>query len=509
MTSFVTASNHPSADVSAPSAPQLFHRVIPIAGMETAVVWVRDDLRVEDNATLADAVATADGVFPVYVADPRREGTTRYGTQKLGEFRAKFRRESLTDLRGSLRDRGSDLFIRRGRVETVIPELVDRVGAKAVYAQTKPATEEHRREAAVRGELSDDVAFERRWTHTLYHVRDLSTPPDRMNDTFTPWRKDVEDSVRVRETIPEPETVPTPDIGLEPGTIPMLAGASGEDPPTDSRAVLGFEGGESAGKRRLNEYLWDGDHLRNYKQTRNGMLGANYSSKFSPWLAMGCLSPRTVYQEVSRYENERVANEDTYWLIFELLWRDFFQFQFRKHGADFFSATGIRDVKKDWRRDREAFGRWADGETGVPFVDANMRELNRTGYMSNRGRQNVASFLADALRLDWRWGAAYFEERLIDYDVASNWGNWAYQAGVGNDSRDNYFNVLSQAEYYDSNADYVTTWLPELDGLPAEYAHRPWRLSDRQQTDYGVELGVDYPRPMLNIEARYGELSDR
>ena len=224
---------------------------------------------------------------------------------------------------------------------------------------------------------------------------------------------------------------------------------------------------------------------------------------------MGCLSPRTVYQEVSRYENERVANEDTYWLIFELLWRDFFQFQFRKHGADFFSATGIRDVKKDWRRDREAFGRWADGETGVPFVDANMRELNRTGYMSNRGRQNVASFLADALRLDWRWGAAYFEERLIDYDVASNWGNWAYQAGVGNDSRDNYFNVLSQAEYYDSNADYVTTWLPELDGLPAEYAHRPWRLSDRQQTDYGVELGVDYPRPMLNIEARYGELSDR
>jgi deoxyribodipyrimidine photo-lyase len=126
--------------------------------------------------------------------------------------------------------------------------------------------------------------------------------------------------------------------------------------------------------------------------------------------------------------------------------------------------------------------------------------------MSNRGRQNVASFLADALGIDWRMGAAYFESRLVDYDVASNWGNWAYQAGVGNDSRDNYFNVLGQAEYYDDDAAYVTHWLPELAGLPSEYAHRPWRLSAEQQASHGVHLGVDYPEPMLDIEARYREL---
>ena len=192
-----------------------------------------------------------------------------------------------------------------------------------------------------------------------------------------------------------------------------------------------------------------------------------------------------------------------------MLWRDFFQFQFLKHGAEFFTPTGIRGVEKQWSHDHKAFRRWADGRTGVPFVDANMRELNRTGYMSNRGRQNVASFLADALGVDWRWGAAYFEERLVDYDVASNWGNWAYQAGVGNDSRDNYFNVLSQAEYYDSNAEYVTTWLPELAELPAEYAHRPWRLDDQTAAAYNVDLGVDYPRPMIDIEARYRELQSR
>ena len=204
-----------------------------------------------------------------------------------------------------------------------------------------------------------------------------------------------------------------------------------------------------------------------------------------------------------------MANDSTYWLVFELLWRDFFQFQFAKHGAAFFGPQGIRGdaAGKDWDHDHEAFERWAAGETGVPFVDANMRELNATGFMSNRGRQNVASFLADALNVDWRWGAAYFESRLVDYDVCSNWGNWAYQAGVGNDSRDGHFDVLSQAERYDPNAEYVRRWLPELEGLPADYAHRPWTLSEGLETTYCVEVGVDYPRPMLDVEARYRELS--
>jgi deoxyribodipyrimidine photo-lyase len=135
-----------------------------------------------------------------------------------------------------------------------------------------------------------------------------------------------------------------------------------------------------------------------------------------------------------------------------------------------------------------------------------MRELNETGYMSNRGRQNVASFLVDALEIDWRWGGAYFEQQLVDYDVASNWGNWAYQSGVGNDSRDNHFNVLSQAERYDGNAEYVRTWLPELADLPPEYAHRPWRMTESDQAAHGVELGIDYPRPMIDFEERYTEL---
>jgi len=474
-----------------------------------SVVWFRDDLRVDDNPTLADAVAGSEAVLPLYVSDPRQRRESRYGPRKCGPHRARFRRESVLDLRTSLRERGGDLYVREGPVEEVVPAVVEAVDADAVFTQTKPATEERAAENAVRSALPDEVTVERRWTHTLYHVDDLPTPPHSIDDTFTPWRKAVERGADVRAPNPAPEAIPPPESDIEPGPVPTLAELGFPEPEDDDRAVLRFEGGESAGKRRVEAYVWEDDHLREYKQTRNGLLGPDYSSKLSPWLAAGCLSPRWIHREVERYERERVANEDTYWLVFELCWRDFFQFQFRKHASAFFRPGGIRDHDRQWRRDRAAFERWAAAETGVPFVDANVRELNRTGYMSNRGRQNVASFLADALELDWRWGAAYFEERLVDYDVASNWGNWAYQAGVGNDSRERHFNVLSQAERYDPDAAYVTTWLPELAGLPSEYAHRPWRMSEAEQADYGVELGTDYPRPMLDVEARYSELRNR
>ncbi|MXR51557.1 DASH family cryptochrome [Halovenus sp. WSH3] len=485
--------------------------------MDTAVVWFRDDLRVTDNPVLADAVDRAETVVPVYVTDPRRRGDSEYGPAKRGRHRARFRRESLQDLRASLRDSGGELLLRDGTVETVVPELAAASDANAVFAQTKPATEEIEREHAVRDGLPAGVDFERRWTHTLYHINDLPTPYDSIDDTFTPWRKEVEQSTEVRDPVPAPAEITVPD-DIEAGEIPTVDALAGDDRTggddsrddgPDDRAVLPFEGGETAGKGRLEAYFWEGDHLREYKQTRNGMLGADYSSKFSAYLAAGCLSPRWIHREVRRYEDERVSNEDTYWLLFELAWRDFFQFQFVKHGGDFFTADGIRGVDKEWQHDREAFQRWAAGETGLPFVDANMRELNRTGYMSNRGRQNVASFLVDALEIDWRWGAAYFEQQLVDYDVASNWGNWAYQAGVGNDSRDNHFNVLSQADRYDGNAEYVRTWLPELADLPPEYAHRPWQLDDAERAEYGVELGIDYPRPMIDFEQRYAELGRR
>jgi deoxyribodipyrimidine photo-lyase len=234
-----------------------------------------------------------------------------------------------------------------------------------------------------------------------------------------------------------------------------------KDTKVDSRAVLDFKGGQTEALNRLQHYFFETKSLSQYKETRNGLVGANYSSKFSAWLALGCISPRYIYQQVKEYEQQHGANESTYWLIFELLWRDYFRFMMKKHRQKFFLQNGIKHnasaVVNTNEKDLKA---WIDGKTGVDFVDANMLELKLTGFMSNRGRQNVASFLCNDLKLDWRLGAAYFEQQLIDYDTSSNWGNWAYLAGVGNDPRgQRYFNIAKQADDYDKDGSYRKLWL--------------------------------------------------
>jgi deoxyribodipyrimidine photo-lyase len=381
----------------------------------------------------------------------------------------------------------------------VLGDLSRQIDADAVYAQRLPATEERGTVRTVRSELEDrDVEFDQYWTHTLHHIDDLHCSVSEIADTFTPFKDAIEDHDEPRDPLPTPEVPPPPASIDEPGSVPIFDDLGVEAPPEDDRAVHPFEGGEAHGLDRLETYLWERDCLREYRETRNGLLGADYSSKFSPWLAAGCLSPRRVAAEVKAYERERVANDSTYWLLFELRWRDFFQFQFCKHEGRHFTRPGIRNrTNLDWSTDEDQLDRWRRGETGIPFVDANMRELVQTGYMSNRGRQNVASFLAADLGIDWRRGAAHFETHLVDYDPCSNYGNWAYVSGVGNDSRDHAFDVLSQARRYDEDAAYVHTWCPELAALPPKYAHEPWRLTVDEQAQYEFEPGVDYPEPIV------------
>jgi len=468
---------------------------------DTALLWLRRDLRLHDNPALV-AAADADRLLPVYVFDTSRYGVADFGGddtftyEKTGGRRTAFRTEAVTDLRDRLRSRGSDLVVRVGDPASVIDSLAAAVGAETVHVHTRPTPEEAAVERRVATEL-DDAELVRHWGHTLYHPDDLPTDVSGIDDTYTPFREAVESEATVRDPAPVPSLPPRPDVG--PGETPTPTDLGVDADPIDDRSVLDFEGGETAALDRLDEYLWETDSLREYKQTRNGLLGRDYSSKFSPWLNEGCLSPRRVSAAVDDYEARRVENDSTYWLRFELLWRDFFQFQFAKHGGTFFTPGGIRRREIAWRDDAEALARWKRGETGIPFVDANMRELASTGFLSNRGRQNVASFLANDLRIDWRQGAAHFETRLVDYDPASNYGNWAYVAGVGNDSRDRSFDVLWQAHRYDPDAEYVTRWLPELDGLDSEAAHEPWTLAESDRA------ALAYPDPMVDPETLRGE----
>ncbi len=429
------------------------------------LVWLRNDLRLDDHAPLRAAVASGAPVLPVYCVDPRQFATLPNGAPKTGAHRARFIIESLHSHRAAIRALGGELVVRHGRPEELLPALAHETGATVVHYHEEVAREELDVEDAVEAALAErGVKLIGHWGHTLLHPDDLPFELDALPEMFTQFRTRVEREVQVRPPAPAPARLHSPAIDA--GEIPSLAELGIVTPPVDARALFLPSGGEPAAMARMDEWMWQGDHLRRYKATRDGMLSVNDASRLSPWLAIGALSPRRVWAEVQRYEQTRVRNQDTYWLIFELLWRDYFRFVLARWGDAVFSAGGIQRLPIPWRtlddsRARADFVRWTSGATGFPLVDAAMQELAATGFTSNRARQNVASFLTKNLGIDWRAGAEWFESFLVDYDVASNWGNWCYAAGVGNDARGfRFFNIASQAERYDPEGAFVRHWRP-------------------------------------------------
>ncbi len=466
-----------------------------------AIIWFRQDLRLHDNEAIANALRMAEEIIPVFVFDERVfAGQTRFGFPKTGRFRARFLLESVADLRRNLRAIGSDLIIRTGKPENCISEIAQQIKASWVLCNRERTQEEVLVQDALEQKLWS-VGVELLYTRgkMLYHTQDLPVSVQHTPDIFTQFRKDNEHITPVRQPIPSPTVLPDIPADLEPGSIPELQDFGHAEFELDPRIALPFKGGETEALRRLHYYLWETDGIATYKEMRNGLIGSDYSSKFSPWLAAGCLSPKLVYHEIKRYERERVNNESTYWLFFELLWRDYFRLMGKKYENRIFLKGGPQ--KKNMRHlknNQQQFTLWAEGRTGVPFIDANMRELNATGWMSNRGRQNAASFLTKDLKVNWQMGAEYFESLLLDYDPCSNWGNWNYVAGVGSDPReDRYFNILTQARTYDPKGDYVRLWCPELKEVPMDKIHRPDLLSASEKQAYHAGC---YPKPIVRME---------
>lgn len=428
--------------------------------MKRSIVWFKTDLRLHDNETLVQAIAQSDEVIPVYCLDDDHFNITEFGFRKTGKFRARFLLEALQDLDANLRPLGSGLIVVHGKPEVELYQLVKLYGVHKVFAKREVSYEEKQTEERVEKELWKlQCSFETFSTSTLYHAQDLPFSIKDIPDIFTAFRRQVEHESSVRPMVEKPGKLLSPTI--PPLRLPKLKALGLVAPVHDNRSVLAFKGGESEGYKRLNAYFFETQLIANYKNTRNGMIGADYSTKFSPWLALGCLSPREIFYELKKYESKFSANDSTYWLVFELLWRDYFRFMMKKHRNKYFSISGIKAADLNpLQQDAKVLQTWINGKTGNDFVDANMLELKLTGFMSNRGRQNVASYLCNDLKLDWRYGAAYFEQQLIDYDVCSNWGNWAYLAGVGNDPRGNrYFDMLKQAKLYDPKSTYRQLWL--------------------------------------------------
>lgn len=428
--------------------------------IKTTLVWFKTDLRLEDNETLIKAIALSDQIIPVYCFDDSHYETTKYGFKKTGNFRAQFLLESLQDLDANLRALGSGLLIVKGKPEIEIAKIAQEFKAQKVFAKREVAFEEKQTEKLVQAELFKlRCELETFSTSTLYHAEDLPFSIKDIPDVFTNFRKKTEKDAVIRKPFEKPNQINSPEIAVL--QLPTLDDLGLVFSSIDSRAAIQFKGGESEAINRLNHYFYETKCLSNYKETRNGMVGADYSSKFSAWLAMGCISPRYIYKEIKKYEKQFGANDSTYWLVFELLWRDFFRFMFKKHQTKFFLFAGIKTDKINSKSlNEKLLLQWINGATQSDFINANMLELKLTGFMSNRGRQNVASYFCNELNMDWRFGAAYFEEQLIDYDECSNWGNWAYLAGVGNDPRGHrWFNIEKQASDYDKNKAFRDLWL--------------------------------------------------
>jgi len=428
--------------------------------MVRSIVWFKTDLRLHDNETLIKAITQSDEIIPVYCFDDADFGVNEFGFQKTGNFRTKFLFESLVDLDKQLRQLGSGLLVVKGNPETELINIAKYYQANKLFAKKEVAFNEKQTEKRVEKELwKVKCVLETFSTSTLYHAQDLPFSIKDIPDVFTNFRKKIEKESHIRTVFHSPLSIKSPTI--PPIKLPTLEELGLTEPVVDNKSVLLFKGGESEAYKRLKHYFFETKAVSNYKHTRNELVGADYSSKFSVWLALGCLSARGIYHELKQYEAQCGANESTYWLVFELIWRDYFRFMMKKHGHQFFLPSGIKPADTMVQQhNEELLQKWVHGETGNDFIDANMIELKQTGFMSNRGRQNVASYFCHDLKLDWRYGAAYFQQQLIDYDVSSNWGNWAYLAGVGNDPRgQRYFNIEKQANDYDSKQQFRKLWL--------------------------------------------------
>ncbi|KAI9655517.1 MAG: hypothetical protein M1821_005310 [Bathelium mastoideum] len=551
-----------------------------------------------------------------FLADPSKESPYPEARSYVGGFwrcgphRAKFLAESVWDLKKQLEDLGNGLVIRVGRLRDVLEDVLKSFKdtsseqtnrphseVAGIWMTAEESTEEKREEKDVR-QVAEELEIEfKLWQDEKYLVDDRDLPfknPEDLSDVFTSFRKTVEplrDAPRkclarpTQGTLPPlPTSIPRQsDPFAIPDTLDSLVDALQKPlvdigfglshPPewpqnTGVQSAVPFSGGESHGQHRVRHLLRSGA-MTKYKDTRNGLLGTDFSTKLSAWLALGSITARWVHWQMHDFEEGKTPdplpfknmqfdsvpndvskapgfgkgqNKGTEGVRFELLWRDYMRLCARKFGAKLFSIRGFRgdDQYKavEWNSSKSnpssakppaspngnvthqanmlpeshPLTRFLEGRTGTGLIDAASRELFLTGYTSNRARQNHASFLSKHLRLDWRLGAEWYECMLIDYDVGSNWGNWCYVAGVGNDPRGEArkFNPVKQGMDYDSKGEYVKGWVGELSGVyGGKELHggeelmgvlQAWRLPVEERKKLGLE-GVNWvEKPLVKID---------
>ncbi|WP_268798490.1 DASH family cryptochrome [Pseudomonas huanghezhanensis] len=421
--------------------------------MSTLIYWFRQDLRLADNPAFTLACEQAHTLLPVYCTPT--QASTAWGFQRVGCHREYFEKTAVRALADQLSARGSALMQIEGDPIEQLLVLAQRFGAEKIICERIAAPEEDAQVEALR---SAGLTVEDHWQSSVFSLEALPMSVDQLPDVFSSFRRLIEKAhTQARPIVPVPTTIPAPPQGLVAAPISPLV-----LPDLDPRSAFpyqtpAFSGGENAAQAHLHQYF-ERRLANSYKATRNNLSAVDDSTKFSAWLAQGALSAPQIDQALKRFEAAQGANDSTYWIFFELLWRDYFRFLHLKYGRLLYRPSGL--IGSDLpHHNAQGFERWCRGETGEALVDAGMRELAATGYLSNRMRQIVASYLIHDLKCDWRAGAAWFEAQLVDYDVYSNQGNWLYIAGFGTDPRGGRrFNTVKQASDHDADGVYRRLW---------------------------------------------------
>ncbi len=433
--------------------------------MQRSLYWFTKDLRINDNIAL-NIASQSDTLLCVFVVDKRWFSPSNFQSVPLGIKRWQFLQACLVDLAQSLENLGQKLHILYGDTSICLQKLCHAYDITDIVYTDLPGSYEQ----DIVNELKQttaDITHHSIEQFTLFNQKLLPFEQAIFPISYSKFRKLVEhikapSPCELASKVPKQPTVKLSEqisktitkAKIKPNWLPLV------NTMNDFLLTTPFKGGETAALNRLNNYFKSALPA-SYKEVRNSLSGWENSSKLSPWLGYGCMSARQVYESIRHFEVTTVKNESTQWLYVELLWREYFQWLHFAIGDKTYQFKGLNDSPPLTSFYPERFAKWCLGNTPYPLVNACMRELKQTGYLSNRGRQIVASCLVNELAIDWRYGAAWFEEQLIDYDAAVNWGNWQYIAGVGVDPRGGrHFNLAKQAQLFDADNSYQQAWSP-------------------------------------------------
>ncbi|MDP1631599.1 MAG: deoxyribodipyrimidine photo-lyase [Caulobacter sp.] len=456
-----------------------------------AIVWLRQDLRLDDNPALAAAAARGGPVIPVYILDEDPESSPLGGASRWWLNR------SLEALAGELARRGSRLILRRGPAAEVLRALLAETGAGAVFWNRLYDRQAIARNRGIKAELTEAGVEVRSFNAALlnepWEIRNGAGLPYRV---FTPYWRAARALVAEGPPPALPARLCAPDAW--PAADDLAAWGLHPANPNWSQGFSIWTPGESGAHAALDRFI-EGP-LARYAGDRN-RPDVEGCSRLSPHLHFGEIGPRQIWWAMQSARDQGQGSDsqiDSF--LSEIGWREF-----NHHILFHWPDLPERNLKAPfdafpWRDDAAGFTAWTLGRTGYPIVDAGMRELWATGFMHNRVRMIVASFLIKDLMIDWRRGERWFGDTLVDADIAQNAANWQWVAGSGADASPWFriFNPVSQGQKFDPHGVYVRRWVPELAGLPDAVVHAPWTAPGPVLARAGVDLGQSYPHPIVD-----------